>query len=323
MTLTTSTETPSQTPSRFSKVKEMADKTARMEKLNAAVKELAEKFGYQEALVEFKPFDDFKVRWVRSYKWIELDISDYLEDAPEEVVLSVVRTILQKIANQESDYEPMAVEYLRTLHSTPHRQTFLDRAGISEDAITISTIGRRKVQDDVLVLQADVSRIYRSVIFKVLVIPRDADREEVLKALDAVEAGFMPEPAPLKDGESPYRGPGFYVRDEKGGKWMYLGDELDTDLVATLRRRPIWHCLETMVYDSIMTDMDEMGIGFIDYILDYSSRRDVEDTYALDELRYAMDYKEFLTCDGESVLFHARTEKAALEVIRNLEEEDE
>ena len=56
MTLTTSTETPSQTPSRFSKVKEMADKTARMEKLNAAVKELAEKFGYQEALVEFKPF---------------------------------------------------------------------------------------------------------------------------------------------------------------------------------------------------------------------------------------------------------------------------
>lgn len=321
MTLATSIETPSQTPSRISKVKDMADKTARMEKLNAAVKELAKEFGYQEALVEFKPFDDFKVQWVRSYKWIELDISDYLEDAPEEVVLSIARTILQKIANQESEYEPMAVEYLRTLHLSPHRQTFLRRAGISEDAMTISTFGRRKVQDDTLVLQADVSRIYRSCIFKVLVIPRDADTKEVLKALDAVEAGFMPEPAPLER-ESPYRGPGFYVRDEKGGKWMYLGDELDTDLVATLRRRPIWHCLETMVHDSIMTDMDEMGIDFIDNVLDYSSRREMEDVYAMDELRYAVEYREFLTCDGESVLFHARTEKAALRVIQDLEENE-
>lgn len=321
MTLTTSIETPSQTPSRISKVKDMADKTARMEKLNAAVKELAKEFGYQEALLEFKPFDDFKVKWMRSYKWIELDISDYLEDAPEEVVLSVVRTILQKIANQESDYEPVAVKYLRTLHSTPHRQTFLDRAGIS-NPIAISAFGLRKVQDDVLVLQADVSRIYRSLIFKVLVIPRDADMKEVLEALDAVEAGFMPEPAPLKDGESPYRGPGFYVRDEKGGRWMYLGDELDTDLVATLRHRPIWHCLESMVHDTIMTDMDEMGIDFIDYVLDYNSRREMEDTYALDELRYAVEYREFLTCDGESVLFHAISEKAALEVIRNLEENE-
>lgn len=322
MTLTTSIETPSQTPSRISKVKDMADKTARMEKLNAAVKELAKEFGYQETIVEFKPFDDFKVQWVRSYKWIELDIPDYLEDAPEEVVLSIARTILQKIANQESEYEPMAVEYLRTLHLSPHRQTFLRRAGISEDAMTISNFGRRKVADDVLVLQADVSRIYRSVIFKVLVIPRDADTKEVLKNLDEVEAGFMPEPALPKDGESPYRGPGFYVRDEKGGKWMYLGDELDTDLVATLRRRPIWHCLETMVHDSIMTDMDEMGIDFIDNVLDYSSRREMEDVYALDELRYAVEYREFLTCDGESVLFHARTEKAALRVIQDLEENE-
>ncbi len=42
--------------------------------------------GYDEVQAEFSPFRDFKVKWTRSYKWIAFEVSDYLSDAPENVI---------------------------------------------------------------------------------------------------------------------------------------------------------------------------------------------------------------------------------------------
>lgn len=62
--------------------------------------------GYDEVLAEFSPFRDFKVKWSRSYKWIEFEVSDYLCDAPEDVIESLAVSIFSRIRGDGGD-DPM------------------------------------------------------------------------------------------------------------------------------------------------------------------------------------------------------------------------
>ncbi len=38
------------------------------------------KHGYDSIKAEFAAFNDFKVKWTRSFKWAEFEVSDYLMD---------------------------------------------------------------------------------------------------------------------------------------------------------------------------------------------------------------------------------------------------
>ena len=53
------------------------------ETLNGIFETVGRRYSYDDISAGFSQFRDFKVRWRRSYKWIEFDVSDYLEDAPE------------------------------------------------------------------------------------------------------------------------------------------------------------------------------------------------------------------------------------------------
>ena len=56
--------------------------------LNETFKKVGNDFGY-ETSAEYAAFRDLKVRWQRSYKWADFQVSDYLRDAPEEVLFVV------------------------------------------------------------------------------------------------------------------------------------------------------------------------------------------------------------------------------------------
>lgn len=70
--------------------------------------------GYEDVQAEFSPFRDFKLKWTRSYKWISFEISDYLRDAPEEVVISLFRTVYRRIADEKPSYEETLSDYITT-----------------------------------------------------------------------------------------------------------------------------------------------------------------------------------------------------------------
>ena len=56
--------------------------------------------GYDEVDAEFSPFRDFKIKWMRSYRWISFEVSDYLKEAPEEVIQSLTETVFAKVRGE-------------------------------------------------------------------------------------------------------------------------------------------------------------------------------------------------------------------------------
>lgn len=58
-------------------------------------------YGYENVNAEFVAFKEFKVKWQRSYKWADFQVSDYLMDAPKEVIEGLARTLMAKIAGSE------------------------------------------------------------------------------------------------------------------------------------------------------------------------------------------------------------------------------
>ena len=68
--------------------------------------------GYDEVQAEFSPFRDFKLKWTRSYKWIAFEVSDYLQDAPEEVVASLFRTVFKRLTDEKTSYEETLSDYI-------------------------------------------------------------------------------------------------------------------------------------------------------------------------------------------------------------------
>lgn len=81
---------------------------------------VGEKYGYEDVKAKFTAFRDFKVKWMRSYKWIEFDVSDYLKDAPNEVLEALAKTLFAKIKGENASYPELVVDWLT-------RPDFVDR----------------------------------------------------------------------------------------------------------------------------------------------------------------------------------------------------
>ena len=74
---------------------------------------IGQKYGYDDVKADFTPFKDFKVKWMRSYKWINFDVSDYLKDAPTEVLEGVADTLFKKIRNEDgAEYSKEVCDHL-------------------------------------------------------------------------------------------------------------------------------------------------------------------------------------------------------------------
>lgn len=96
--------------------------------LTAMVQRIGQEFNYKDASATFEEFRDFKVRWKRSYQWIELEISDYLQQAPESVVEHLLRCIFSKIRGDDADYPDDVVDYIDSDEfRAANRITYLQR----------------------------------------------------------------------------------------------------------------------------------------------------------------------------------------------------
>lgn len=81
--------------------------------LTQIAKTVGARHGYEEATAEFAAFRDFKLKWTRSYKWISFEVSDYLADAPEDVIEALLDTVFRKIEGDGcAPYPEPVVEYL-------------------------------------------------------------------------------------------------------------------------------------------------------------------------------------------------------------------
>ncbi len=67
---------------------------------------IGRKYGYDQVGAEFVAYRDFKVKWTRSYKWAEFSVSDYLLDAPKEVLDGLAETLFSRIIGADSGPYP-------------------------------------------------------------------------------------------------------------------------------------------------------------------------------------------------------------------------
>lgn len=85
------------------------------ERLNRAMRNAGIRNGFEDVQAEFAPFRDFKLRWTRSYKWISLEVSDYLRNAPEGVMESLAEAIFAKMRGEgKTEYSREVCDYLNS-----------------------------------------------------------------------------------------------------------------------------------------------------------------------------------------------------------------
>lgn len=88
------------------------NRTVSDEHLTQIFDRVGRKFGYDEIRARFTPFSDFKVKWRRTYRWIEFDVSDYLDRAPDNVLADLAEAIFTRISGKDCDYSETFVRYL-------------------------------------------------------------------------------------------------------------------------------------------------------------------------------------------------------------------
>lgn len=110
------------------------NRTVSNERLSQIFERAGMRYGYDRVEACFKPFPDFKVRWTRSFKWIEFEVSDYLDRAPDEVLSDLAETVFVKISGRECDYSEAFIRYLED--SAPdNRSDFISRKRLTETSI--------------------------------------------------------------------------------------------------------------------------------------------------------------------------------------------
>lgn len=161
--------------------------------LNELVKSIAKENGFMKASAEFTAYSDFKVRWTRSYTWIDMTVSDYLKGAPVTVIADIIEGLLKRIKGIESDYSDETCEYLtsqefrdanvkkflKRKHFTAHPEA--DEIGkiLEENGVDIPDLTIVKGKD------YEVSALMR-----VLTVPEDYDESTILEKADIIIEGL-------------------------------------------------------------------------------------------------------------------------------------
>jgi hypothetical protein len=86
-------------------------------------------FGFDTVNAEFCAYADVKVRWVRQAKIISFTVTDYLEDAPEEVIEDIARRIMCRIRSDDCpQYSDTTNQYFTSQEFVERNQTtYLER----------------------------------------------------------------------------------------------------------------------------------------------------------------------------------------------------
>ena len=87
--------------------------TTAAETLKESFGTIGRKYGYDNVGAEFVAYRDFKVKWTRSYKWAEFQVSDYLMDAPGVVIDGLAETLFSRISGTDANsYTPEMTDWI-------------------------------------------------------------------------------------------------------------------------------------------------------------------------------------------------------------------
>lgn len=122
------------------------------ERLTAIAAEVGQEYGI-EASARFDAFKDVKIKWWRTNSTIELIVTDYMKDAPEQVIRSLISVILDRIYKDpktDNGYPDEVKNYFMAPEfKTAHINTFFDRAGLTGKI--------NRVVDGVTIVESNVS----------------------------------------------------------------------------------------------------------------------------------------------------------------------
>ena len=97
--------------------------TTAEETLKESFGTVGKKYGYDKVDAEFVAYRDFKVRWTRSYRWADFQVSDYLMDAPSAVLDGLAETLFSRISGMESrPYTPEMTGWITSEDFTLRKQ---------------------------------------------------------------------------------------------------------------------------------------------------------------------------------------------------------
>ena len=103
-------------------------KEAAREMMTEVFQRVGKNYGYENVSTDFVSFKQFKVQWQRSYNWIAFRISDYMVDAPENVMEDLADSIFAKIVGKEGQYSDNMRDWvLSDEFSIRKRPTFIQR----------------------------------------------------------------------------------------------------------------------------------------------------------------------------------------------------
>ena len=93
------------------------------EKLKDIFLRVGKKYGYDRIGAEFVAYRDFKVKWTRSYKWADFQVSDYMMDAPDAAIEGLADTLFSRITGAEDkSYTPEMIEWITSEEFTRNKQ---------------------------------------------------------------------------------------------------------------------------------------------------------------------------------------------------------
>ncbi len=81
--------------------------------LSGIFAEAGAKYGYDDVEAEYADFDELKMKWMRHGTWARFFVSDFMRDAPKEVMQSMAETLMAKICcSAETEYSEAVCSWL-------------------------------------------------------------------------------------------------------------------------------------------------------------------------------------------------------------------
>lgn len=97
--------------------------------LTAIFGKVGKEYGFTKVSAEFAAFKDFKMRWQRSYNWADFKTSDYLIDAPDDVLEAFADYIFSRIVGNDAVYSTIVTDYFCSPDFVEnHQNLFLKRS---------------------------------------------------------------------------------------------------------------------------------------------------------------------------------------------------
>lgn len=159
---------------------------AKNEMLKNIFAEVGQKYGYNSVNAEFTAFADFKCRWQRTHEWADFTISDYLVNAPAEILGDLAEILFDKITGGEGEFPQEFKDFVTSeeIHGK-WKDTFLLRkmAEEVEDERVQRVAKKYKVGADNITLAVGEQQCV-SVLMRTIIIPKKIYKSAPKKVLD-------------------------------------------------------------------------------------------------------------------------------------------